>query len=113
MARISTYVKDSNLTAEDKVIGSDAQNNNATVNFPLGSILTYIEDNITFISPTVVHTQTTASSTWTIDHDMDKFPSVSVVDSAENVVMGEILYSTSNRIILTFEAAFSGKAYLN
>jgi len=44
---------------------------------------------------------------------MDKFPSVSVVDSTENVVMGEIEYSTSNRIILTFEAAFSGKAYLN
>ena len=52
--------------------------NNATVNFPLSGILTYVEDNITFISPTVVHTQSVASNTWTIDHNMDKFPSVSL-----------------------------------
>lgn len=113
MARISTYIKDSNITGEDRVIGSDAQNNNATVNFPLSGILTYIENNATFISSTVVHTQSVASNIWTIDHNMDKFPSVSIVDSAENIVIGEILYSTSNRVILTFAAPFSGKAYLN
>lgn len=113
MARISTYIKDQNITANDKVIGSDADNNNATVNFPLGSILDYIEANATFISPTYVHVQSSAASTWTITHNMDKFPSVSVVDSAENVVVGEILYITSNSITLTFQAAFSGKAYLN
>ena len=90
MARISTYIKDSNITGEDRVIGSDAQNNNATVNFPLSGILTYIENNATFISSTVVHTQSVASNIWTIDHNMDKFPSVSIVDSAENVVIGEI-----------------------
>ena len=113
MARISTYIKDSNITGEDRVIGSDAQNNNATVNFPLSGILTYIENNATFISATVVHTQSVASNIWTINHNMDKFPSVSIVDSAENIVIGEILYSTSNRVILTFSAPFSGKAYLN
>lgn len=113
MARISTYIKDSNITGEDKVIGSDAQNNNATVNFPLSGILTYVKNNVTFTSSTVVHTQSVASNIWTIDHNMDKFPSVSIVDSIDNVVIGEILYSTSNRVILTFSAPFSGSAYLN
>jgi len=113
MARISTYTKDINLTDADKVIGSDANNNNATVNFPLGSILSYIEQNIDFISPTYTHIQSSAASTWTISHNMNKFPSVLIVDSAETVVVGEITYTTSNTITLTFEAAFSGKAYLN
>src|SRR6056300_1368233 len=106
MARISTYTKDINLTDNDKVIGSDANNNNATVNFTLVSILSYIEQNIDFISPTYTHVQSIASNTWTISHNLDKFPSVLIVDSANNVVIGEITYVSSNTITLTFEAAF-------
>lgn len=42
MARISTYIKDTNLSAQDKVIGTDYDNNNATVNFPLNAIGEFI-----------------------------------------------------------------------
>lgn len=53
------------------------------------------------------------SSEWVIVHNLDKYPSVTVVDSAENTVIGEVQYINSNKLIVTFTAPFSGKAYLN
>jgi hypothetical protein len=38
MARINTYIKDTNLTDADSLIGTDADQNNATSNFTLGGI---------------------------------------------------------------------------
>jgi len=58
-------------------------------------------------------TQNTPSATWTITHDLGKFSSVSVVDSANTVVYGNVDYINDNSLRVTFSAAFSGKAYLN
>lgn len=62
---------------------------------------------------TYVHNQGSASATWSITHNLNKKPSVTVVDSAENVVVGEIEYNSETNITITFSGAFSGKAYLN
>lgn len=59
------------------------------------------------------HTQGTASATWTILHNLDFYPNVTVVDSAGTIVEGEITYTNRNQIVLTFAASFSGKAYLS
>lgn len=59
------------------------------------------------------HTQGTASATWTIVHNLDFFPNVTVVDSGGTIVEGEITYTNRNQVVLTFAAAFSGKAYLS
>lgn len=58
-------------------------------------------------------TQASAEATWTIQHNLGKYPSVTVVDSANTVVIGEVQYVDLNNITITFSAAFSGKAYLN
>ena len=60
-----------------------------------------------------VFTQGTPASTWTITHNLNKFPSVSVVNSANEVVYGEIDYIDVNSLTVTFNGGFSGKAYLN
>ena len=60
-----------------------------------------------------VFTQNNPAVTWTITHNLDKFPSVSVVDSANEIVYGEVTYTNTNLLTVTFTAAFSGKAYLN
>ncbi len=60
-----------------------------------------------------IHTQGTASNTWTINHNLEKYPSVMVVDSAGSVVIGDVNYQTINQIIVYFSGTFSGKAYLN
>lgn len=59
------------------------------------------------------HTQLIPSSQWEINHNLNKKCSVTIVDSADNVVIGDIQYIDMNNIIVTFQAAFSGKAYLN
>lgn len=71
-------------------------------------------------SPTVVlpeiaysHIQGTASATWTITHNLDFYPNVTILDSAGTIVEGEIAYTSRNQVVLTFSAAFSGKAYLS
>jgi hypothetical protein len=60
-----------------------------------------------------VFTQSTPATVWTINHDLNKFPSVSIVDSANDEVIGEVRYASATQIIITFSAAFSGKAFLN
>ena len=57
--------------------------------------------------------QGTPESVWVIQHNLGKKPSVTVVDSADSVVIGEIEYLSLNSIKLTFAGAFSGKAYFN
>lgn len=59
------------------------------------------------------HLQTTASSTWTIPHGLNKYPSVTVVDSANRQVFCEAEYIDENNLTLTFSAAFKGRAFCN
>lgn len=60
-----------------------------------------------------IHNQTAASNTWNINHGLNKLASVTVVDSGENVVVGEVEYIDLNNITITFTASFSGRAYFN
>ena len=60
-----------------------------------------------------VFEQAIAKDTWIIEHNLNKYPSVTVVDSANNVVIGSIEYIDENNIIINFNGAFKGKAYLN
>lgn len=57
--------------------------------------------------------QSTPSATWTINHGLGKRPSVTVVDSANTVVEGEVEYIDNNNLIIKFQGGFTGTAYLN
>jgi hypothetical protein len=60
-----------------------------------------------------VYTQVSPSATWVITHNLNKYPSVTVVDSADNTVYGEVEYNSLNQVTLTFAGGFSGKAFFN
>ena len=60
-----------------------------------------------------VHSQGVTSATWVVTHNLNKKCSVTVVDSADTVVVGEIVYNSVNQVTLTFSGSFSGKAYFN
>lgn len=62
---------------------------------------------------TYVYRKSIPASVWEITHNMDKFPSVTIVDSAGSVVMGEVTYESKNKLKVTFTAEFGGSAYLN
>lgn len=60
-----------------------------------------------------VFTQSVPSETWTIQHNLNKFPSVSVVNNNNILMYGNTTYVDQNNLIINFSAGFSGKAYLN
>ena len=60
-----------------------------------------------------IHTQGSASSAWNITHNLHFYPNITVQDSAGNIVEGEIAYTNSDSLVLTFSTAFSGEAYLS
>ena len=62
---------------------------------------------------TFIHNQGVASDYWHITHNMDKYPSVTVVDSANNEIVAEVHYVDRNNLIVTMNGASKGKAYLN
>ena len=59
------------------------------------------------------HRQNAVSKIWKINHNLNKKPSVTVVDSAGSEVIGEVIYIDDNNLELHFSAQFSGIAYLN
>jgi len=62
---------------------------------------------------TFVFTQGVPALVWTVQHDLNKFPSVSVVDTANTGVLSQIDYIDNNNITITNSSQFAGKAYLN
>jgi len=57
--------------------------------------------------------QSQANSTWNINHGLNKYPSVTVVDTAGTQGFGTVGYVDSNNVTVSFSAAFAGTAYLN
>ena len=64
-------------------------------------------------SPTFIFTQGVPATTWNIQHNLGKFPSVSVINNNNVVINGEVTYIDNNNVQLNFSAGFTGKAYLN
>lgn len=69
-----------------------------------------------------VYNQLQALSTWVIKHDLNKYPSVTVVDTADRIVYGDVQYGRYvdgkfvdqlNYVTVSFAAEFSGQAFLN
>ena len=59
------------------------------------------------------HNQGTASATWEVAHNLNKFPSVSVALSTGQKGYGDVTYVDANNLTVSFAAAESGKAYIN
>jgi len=60
-----------------------------------------------------IFAQQVPSATWQVTHNLNRYPSVTVVDSGDSVVMGEITYLSLDVVRIQFSAAFSGRAFFN
>lgn len=68
------------------------------------------------IDKSYYHNQIIPSAIWEITHNLEKVPSVTIIDSSNKVVYGEVELVTGNELnelTISFNGAFSGKAYLN
>lgn len=60
-----------------------------------------------------VHYQDVPSASWNITHNLGKYPSVTIINSAGDTVMSDITYVNKNQIQINFSNAFAGTAYIN
>ncbi len=75
----------------------------------------YVTDSDTRLltGTTYEHSQVSPQLEWVIVHGLDRYPSVTVVDSGGAVVYGDVQYLSKDELRIFFSAEFSGKAYLN
>lgn len=57
-------------------------------------------------------TQVSATDTWVINHNMNRRPSVTVYDTANEVVLGSVVYDSLNTLTITFSVPVAGTAHL-
>jgi len=60
-----------------------------------------------------VFTQSTAAIQWNVQHNLNKFASVTMVLSTGQKGYGDVTYIDENNLTITFASAESGKAYIN
>lgn len=59
------------------------------------------------------HTQGSSATTWSIEHNLGFYPSVTVFMSSGDTVEGSIEHQDVNNLTITFSVAISGTAYLS
>lgn len=64
-------------------------------------------------SSTFVFVQIGASTIWTITHNLGRYPSVTLVDTSNEVMLGDVTYTSVNIVTVQFTSAINGKAFLN
>lgn len=62
---------------------------------------------------TYVHDQAIASDTWVIEHNLGRYPSVVVIDSAGTQFIVQVEYNSRNKVTVYMNGSTTGKAYLN
>jgi hypothetical protein len=72
-----------------------------------------INETVTGGGANYVYTQSSALATWTVNHNLNKYCSVTVVDDNNEIIYGDVIYVDENNLIISFNAQITGKAYLN
>lgn len=67
-------------------------------------------DTIGFTAYT--HVQAAPASQWTVTHNLGRKPSVTVIDSANSEVLGNVTHVSESALEIAFSGAFSGVAYV-
>jgi len=60
-----------------------------------------------------IHHQDIASTVWTINHNLGKFPTVDCFDSAGDVIEGVPNHESNLQLTITFLSSTGGIAYIN
>lgn len=60
-----------------------------------------------------IHTQSSPSTTWTINHNLGFKPAVELLDSGSQEIDGEVSHPSVNQTVVTLNPASAGVARLN
>lgn len=92
----------------EDITGHETDVLGATLGVELNTRVSTIENTRTF-----VFNQGTISNVWNITHNLNKYPSVSITDTAGTEVEGQVDYLDLNSVKVTFAYPFSGRAVCN
>jgi hypothetical protein len=91
----------------------------STVTHPAKQVIE-VSSNRSGITPTTLlslvsykHTQSAVSNLWTINHNLKFMPNVTVFNSADGMVEGNVVHTSLNSLYIQFSASFSGYAVLS
>lgn len=126
-ATLNKYLCDWQNSASNKIIINSGEtgvfieplltiNTEASMSCPAvpTNVCTIIDlESILCNTGTYIHNQSIPSAFWVITHNLGSFPSVTVVDALNHVVIGDISYNNTNTLTITFTTEFAGYAYLN
>ena len=99
-------------TADTNILDFSVQTADTNITLPFETSQS-INPTIVVEPQTYIFKQNQASDRWEIKHNLNRYPSVTVVDTAGTVVIGGVQYIDANNILCTFSSPFSGTAYLN
>lgn len=69
------------------------------------------DDVVALVSKT--HTQNSALTLWTIIHNLNFYPNVTVMNTAGDQVEGSITHIDETQLTISFSSAVAGKAHLS
>lgn len=104
------WLKSNSLTSEDVLTLTNEQAYDPINNYNPATKL-YVDMKVSNVIG-YVHSQNSASSMWTIQHNLRKTPSVTIIDSGGNIVQGNVQHVSENLTLINFTSSFGGKAYL-
>lgn len=72
-----------------------------------------LDPNLTHVWPSTFRwPQTVPAAVWVINHGLNAFPDVSVLDPANEELFGQVQYVDDDNLTITFSTPMSGVAYL-
>jgi len=102
-----------NVTAVTNTVAVTADSGGTVVAVPVTNTVTATTQGPQGPSGSAyVHTQTSSSSTWTINHNLGFRPSVELLDSGSQEIDGDIAHPTTNQTVVTLNPATAGLARL-
>tara|TARA_R110000772_G_scaffold159796_2_gene270961 strand:+ start:1848 stop:2570 length:723 start_codon:yes stop_codon:yes gene_type:complete len=85
-----------------------------------GNLTEFLHYNFAVFTPSslvndknFVFSQNVASATWNVQHNLNKFPSCTMVLSTGQQGFGDVTFIDENNLTITFASAETGKAYIN
>ena len=77
------------------------------------SFITLVNGRMQMKPETYKHTQNLAATTWTVNHNLGKQPSITVVDSAGTEMTASVNFPDDNTAVISLSYAISGEAFAN
>jgi hypothetical protein len=59
------------------------------------------------------HVQNTPATTWTVVHNLNFYPNVTIFNTADDQVEGNVAHTNETTLTITFSSALAGKAHLS